>query len=205
MISIETHKLTKRFGRRLVFKNINLFLNDGKSLAVTGRNGSGKTTLLSTLAGLTAPSSGKIEIKVDDESINPSKRRHHLSYVGPELTLYDSLTAWENIQFFATLQGKIGDRSYLMSLFETVGLADRRNDFYGSYSSGMKQRLKYAVALINNPDILLLDEPTANLDSAGKDIVMQIISRQKNNGILIMATNERGEYAFAEERLELGD
>jgi heme exporter protein A len=123
--------------------------------------------------------------------------------VGPELALYDSLTASENLEFFATMRGISLDRQLIGQILDMVGLGGRGEDSYRAYSSGMKQRLKYAVALLNDPALLLLDEPTVNLDEDGKTIVAQIIARQKENGILIVATNEKEEYSFAEKQYRL--
>ena len=204
LYSIEAKNLTKRFGTRLVFKNIDFSLTVGDSIAVTGPNGSGKTTLLTVIAGLASLSSGTLTLLCDQKKLDNVQRRRRVAYIGPEMTLYENLTAWENMEFFATMQGKGSDSEWLRSILETVHLVDRRNDFYGAYSSGMKQRLKYAVALINDPAFLLLDEPSANLDEAGKKIVFDLIERQKKKGILIIATNEKGEYDFAGQRLQLG-
>jgi heme exporter protein A len=110
--------------------------------------------------------------------------------VSPEMALYEMLTGYENLRFFATLAGMYSNRSSQDELLERVGLAGRGDDLVMAYSSGMKQRLKYAVALLAKPAILLLDEPTANLDEAGKRIIGEIMTRQKSEGILIIATNE---------------
>jgi len=173
-------------------------------LAVTGPNGSGKTTLLAVIAGLIAPSSGKLNLFCDQKKLDNSQKRRQTAYVGPEMTLYDNLTARENMIFFASMLGRNNDEENILSLLKTVQLADRQDDFYGAFSSGMKQRLKYAVALINDPVFLLLDEPTANLDTAGKEIISHVIERHKEKGILIIATNEKGEYDLAGQKLQLG-
>lgn len=204
MVEIRVNKLAKHFGRRVVFSNITFDLRTGDSLAVVGHNGSGKTTLLRILAGLTALTSGTAEIIKDEKKLDKSGRRHCLAYVGPELTLYDALTGWENLKFFAVMHGIRFDNDRVRSILDSFKIYDRRFDSYGAYSSGMKQRLKYAVALLNDPDILLLDEPTANLDDQGKLVADEIIGRQKERGIVIVATNEKGEYGLAERKLRLG-
>jgi heme exporter protein A len=200
---LHTDNLTKRFGSRKVLRNISFSLKTGESLAILGKNGSGKTTLLRILAGLTQLSRGVVTFSKDSQKMSQVEIKQHLSYVGPELTLYDALTAAENLKFFATLRGISIGKALIMSILETVGLGGRGDDFYRAYSSGMKQRLKYAVALLNDPAYLLLDEPTSNLDNEGKEIVRQIMSRQRENGILIIATNEKEEYGFAEQSYRL--
>lgn len=205
MYGVEVTKLSKRFGARRVLEEVSFSLTVGDSLAVVGKNGSGKTTLLRILAGLAAPTRGTVTFSNEKKKLDRAEIRNRLSYVGPELTLYDSLTAAENLVFFAAMRGISIDKDRVDSILADLQLGGRGGDFYGAYSSGMKQRLKYAVALLNDPVYLLLDEPTANLDDEGKKAVGEIIARQKKNGILIVATNETGEYGFAEKLIRLGD
>ncbi len=203
MYRIEAQKVSKSFGPRRVLHDVSLSVGRGDSLAVTGPNGSGKTTLLRILAGLTVPSRGSVGVFSGERTLDRDAARRLVSYIGPELALYDSLTAAENLRFFATLRGITLDAGLVRKIMEMVGLGGRESDFYQAYSSGMKQRLKYAVALLNDPFFLLVDEPSANLDDEGKIIVSGIISRQKENGVLIIATNEKEEYGFAEKRYRL--
>jgi heme exporter protein A len=203
MYRLDAQNVKKTFGHRVVLRDVSVSLGIGDSLAVTGPNGSGKTTLLRILAGLTFPSRGKVEFFHDDRKLGRNDVRNLVSYIGPELALYDSLTAAENLRFFAVLRGITIDRTLIGKIMDMVGLGGREDDFYHAYSSGMKQRLKYAVALLNDPVFLLLDEPTANLDKDGKIVVSGIISRQKEQGVLIVATNEKEEYGFAEKRYRL--
>jgi heme exporter protein A len=196
MLAVEG--VAKRYGHRRVLTDIAFSLTTGDSLAIVGPNGCGKTTLLRLVAGLTPPSRGTITFTSDGRRLDRSAIRHRLSYIGPELTLYDPLTAGENLAFFAAMRGIALSPAKLTDILDRVGLIGRGDDLYREYSSGMKQRLKYAVALLNDPVFLLLDEPTANLDAEGKEIVASIIARQKEIGILLVATNEQGEYGFAD-------
>lgn len=203
MYRLDAQNVKKAFGPRIVLRDVSLSLQTGDSVAVTGPNGSGKTTLLRILAGLTLPSRGRVDFFREDGKLERSEIRRLVSYIGPELALYDSLTAAENLRFFAVLRGITLDNELISKIMDMVGLGGREDDFYHAYSSGMKQRLKYAVALLNDPVFLLLDEPTSNLDKEGKIIVSGIISRQKDRGVLIVATNEKEEYGFAEKRYRL--
>ncbi|MDD4051636.1 MAG: heme ABC exporter ATP-binding protein CcmA [candidate division Zixibacteria bacterium] len=205
MYGVEVNKLSKRFGTRRVLEDVSFSLSVGDSLAVVGKNGSGKTTLLKILAGLAAPTRGTVTFSNEKQKLDRAEVRQCLSYVGPELTLYDFLTAAENLTFFAAMRGTSVDTAWVETMLAALQLGGRGGDFYGAYSSGMKQRLKYAVALLNDPVYLLLDEPTANLDDEGKKIVAEIIARQKKNGIVIVATNEAGEYGFADKLIRLGN
>ncbi|MEZ5358545.1 MAG: heme ABC exporter ATP-binding protein CcmA [Candidatus Zixiibacteriota bacterium] len=205
MYKVEAKQVKKNFAHRKVLRDVSFALNDGDSLAIVGRNGSGKTTLLKILAGLIRPSRGKVIYSSPDGELDKKALRDLLSYVGPEMTLYDPLTAAENLRFFATMRGQTLSDSEIENILQDVGLYGRGNDAYGTYSSGMKQRLKYAVALLNKPKFLLLDEPSANLDDDGKKVVAAVIARQKKDGILLIATNEQGEYAFADHVYRLDD
>ncbi|MFH1701112.1 MAG: heme ABC exporter ATP-binding protein CcmA [Candidatus Zixiibacteriota bacterium] len=203
MYKLEVKKLFKNFGFRKVLREVSFELQSGQSLAITGRNGSGKTTLLRLLAGLASPTSGEVSYFDSNGKLDSLSVRQKLSYVGPEMTLYDPLTAEENLEFFAIMRGDSLTSEEIETTLREFGLEGRGKDKYAAYSSGMKQRLKYAVALLNKPAFLLLDEPTSNLDDEGKRLVTEIIRKQKDNGILIIATNEKEEYGLAEKLYQL--
>lgn len=194
---LEVDHLARSFGPRRVLRDVSFALESRQSLAVVGRNGSGKTTLLLILAGLAPPSRGMIKFAQAGRLLDRAGRRRETSYVGPELALYDNLTAHENLKFFSIMRGLPSERQDREKMLEGVQLSGRGDDFYGTYSSGMKLRLKYAVALIGEPALLLLDEPTSNLDDDGKRLVEEIIVAQKERGMIIIATNEKEEYRFA--------
>jgi heme exporter protein A len=196
---LNAQNLSKRFGTRKVFKDISFELATGRSLAVVGPNGSGKTTLLLTLLGGYTPSRGEVGFYEDDRKLDADTIRDQTALVAPYLNLYDSLTAEENLVFFKAVSGGSVTGKELNSLFERVGLAGRADDPVGSYSSGMKQRLKYAAAILKQPAFLFLDEPTSNLDDDGKKIVFDIIEEFKKTSIVVIATNEAEERGFAEQ------
>jgi heme exporter protein A len=115
--------------------------------------------------------------------------------------LYDELTAVENLLFFGNLTGLNLDENDLEKSLTRVGLERRGNDKVGAYSSGMKQRLKYCLALMRDPEMLLLDEPTSNLDDEGKELVSEII--KSHEGILVIATNEKSELEYGDRIIRL--
>jgi heme exporter protein A len=204
MISLETIGLGKRFGRRKIFEEIDFSLQDKGSLVITGKNGSGKTTLLKILCGLIRPTQGRILIRHDGEDLTIDKSRNIFGLVMPDLELYAELTALENLYFLSRIRGMISIPEDLMKIISWVGLEGRENDFVFSFSSGMKQRLKYAFALLHEPNILLLDEPTANLDDEGIELAEKIITLQKEKGILIIATNRKEDFEYGDKILQLG-
>ncbi len=200
-LSIRLDQVGHRFGTREVFSGIDLEVKAGQVCTVTGPNGSGKSTLLRIVAGLLEASEGTVSVMVQGQTRSAGDRRNFLGYVSPDLTLYRELTAAENLQFFGRLRGITLTRTDLIERLTLVGLRGRGRDLVGTYSSGMRQRLKYAFALLANPPILLLDEPTANLDVSGIAIVESIIAAQRSRnggGLTIIATNEPRE-------LEWGD
>jgi heme exporter protein A len=205
MLSLEVRDLGKWFGRRRVFDRINFSLEEKSSLVVTGKNGSGKTTLLKILCGLVRPSKGEVLISVDGKTLTRYESKNLLGVVMPDLELYGELTALENLMFLSRIRGLDPDKDVLKEKIAWVGLARREDDLVFSFSSGMKQRLKYAFALVLEPKILFLDEPTTNLDEEGISLVDQIASLQKERGILILATNEKADLKYGNQIIQLGN
>lgn len=204
MLKLDVQNLAKRFGARKVFENINFSLTPGESIAIVGPNGSGKSTLLRLIIGLNIPTRGKVVFSDDGKPLEFDAYRRRLALVSPYLSLYGSLTGKENLRFFAKVNGDNISEQEIESLLAQVGLQGRGDDFVSAYSSGMLQRLKYAVALAKNPEILMLDEPSSNLDESGKKAVSDIIESRRKSTILIIATNEKEEYALAERLCQLG-
>jgi heme exporter protein A len=189
--------LFKRFGRRKVLNDISFELKTGESIAVVGPNGSGKSTLLMILLAALHPTKGSVSYFEEDTLLDDTGVRARTSLVSPYLNLYDTLTAEENLLFFTTVSGGYITGKEINALLAKVGLEGRGNDQVGAYSSGMKQRLKYAVALVNKPAFLFLDEPTSNLDEDGKKIVHDVIEEYRHQAIIVIATNEKEEQSYA--------
>jgi heme exporter protein A len=202
-ITLTIDHVTRRFGTRSVFSEVCANAHQGQTLVITGPNGSGKSTLLKIIAGLLLPSAGEVGVAVSGRKLDSGQYRRMMGYVAPDLSLYAELSGVENLQFFARLRGTTLSRPELAALLERVGLKGRGRDFVGNYSSGMRQRLKYAFALLHRPLILLLDEPTANLDSQGAAIVRQIVDEQRDVGLTILATNETPELEWGDSLVRL--
>ncbi|MDH4156277.1 MAG: ABC transporter ATP-binding protein [candidate division Zixibacteria bacterium] len=196
--------LSKHFGSRKVFSALDFELSSGESMAVTGPNGSGKSTLLMTLLALYRPTRGSVAYLEDDRPLDDDDIRTRVSFVSPYLNLYDHLSAEENLKFFATVAGGNVPGKDIDRLLARVGLEGRGCDLVAGYSSGMKQRLKYAVALLKKPAYLFLDEPTSNLDEAGKRLVTGIIEECRSESVIVIATNEQEEYTLAAKQCRLG-
>jgi heme exporter protein A len=200
-VSLNAYQLKKTFGRKLIFKDLSFSLRNGDSLAITGRNGSGKSTLIKILANVLAQTSGSIDLRINDFSVERSNSYMYAGFVSPYLNLYDEFTGYENLHFVTRVRGI--SSGLIDPVLSRVGLYKRRNDPVKIYSSGMKQRLKIAFAIIHKPTILLLDEPTSNLDSQGIDIIDTLAEEYKRQCVLIIATNDEHERLLCEKEINL--
>ena len=169
---LELREVTVRFGQTAALQEVSLSVSPGETVAVLGPDGAGKSTLLRVLAGLIAPDSG---------SIRTSLKRGDLGYAGSEFDLYTDLTVSENLDFFGRLRGLDNHRMQERkeAMLALTGLKDARNRLSGRLSGGMKKGLSLACALIHEPPLLLLDEPTVGVDPVSKqalwDIIMQVV------------------------------
>jgi heme exporter protein A len=188
--SIQSQNLSKLFGRRLIFKDINFNWAERGIFGISGPNGSGKSTLVKIVAGLIAPSSGKIIHKNSSGEILPEKLHNHIGFVSPYLVLYEEFSAWENLKIFAKIRGVDFDEKKVTYYLTQFLLENRKNDLVKTYSSGMKQRLKFIFALMHSPEVLIFDEPTSNLDEEGKKVVYKIVNEEGKQRIVIVASNE---------------
>jgi heme exporter protein A len=201
--SVEAVSLNKVFGRRLIFNNINFRFENNGIYGISGHNGSGKSTLVKIIAGLISPSSGKIIHMNNGQVVIPEKLHNHIGFVSPYLVLYDEFSAWENLQYFASIRDVPFNSQKVNSLLDKFLLTNRKDDFVKTYSSGMKQRLKFIFALMHSPDLIILDEPTSNLDAEGKETVYSILKDEANSAIVIIASNEESDLEFCSSKIQL--
>ena len=172
-------------------------------LGISGANGSGKSTLVKILAGVDSPTSGRVIHIYNGKEILPDKLHNHIGFVSPYLVLYEEFSTWENLNHFASIRGVKFNNEKIEYLLNQFLLFDRRNDFVKTYSSGMKQRLKFVFALMHSPQLIILDEPTSNLDSEGKESVYKIIEEESKNSIVIIASNEKSDLALCPVEIKL--
>lgn len=206
MIKLHAEGLAKRFGRRLLFTDLGLTLEGGSSLAVTGDNGSGKSTLLRILAGVLMPSFGHVELHINGTKLSAEDHPLSVGLVAPYMNVYDGFSPRENLRFVGKARSLSGMDASIEEVLELVSLEDRADDLVGTFSSGLKQRVKFAVALVSRPPLLLLDEPRVNLDAAGLEMVRRITSLQrKRNGLLVVATNDAQEAARQDDLVRIED
>jgi heme exporter protein A len=204
-VSLTVDGVAKEFNRRTIFRDVSFSLRSGESLAVTGRNGSGKSTLVKIICGLLSPTRGSLAYVVDGKPIEVDALKDHIGLVSPYLQMYDEFTGLENLEVLSRIRADHDiTADVIADAVRNVGLWDRRNDFVRTYSSGMKQRLKYAFAMLHRPEVLILDEPTSNLDAEGIVMVERCVKEQSSRGMLIVATNDSDEATWCSQRVVLG-
>jgi heme exporter protein A len=203
--SINGEAISKNFGRRVIFKDLTFQFNINGVYGISGPNGSGKSTLIKIMAGINSPSSGKINHRSDKNEIIPEKLHNYLGFVSPYLVLYEEFSAWENLEQFSKIRDVNFNKEKIESLLNDFLLYDRRDDLVKTYSSGMKQRMKFIFALMHSPDLILLDEPTSNLDDEGKETVYRIIRKEAEENIVVVASNEKSDLALCRETIRLGN
>jgi heme exporter protein A len=199
MFTLKLSGIGKHYGETLLFKDISFQLEQGDVLAITGWNGSGKSTLVRIIAA------GQVEMYHAGEPIAKESRRHYIGMVAPAMSLYDELTGLENIQFFSRVRGLTLDQNAFARVLGGLGITERGTKRCGEYSSGMKQRLKLAQAVLHEPPLLLLDEPGSNLDTKGIEVVEGIISNQRQSGVTVIASNEKREADYADRVINLSE
>ncbi|MBN8547007.1 MAG: ABC transporter ATP-binding protein [Ignavibacteria bacterium] len=205
MTKLVLNKLTKTFERRVIFKDVNLEWSAPGLFGVAGPNGSGKSTLVKVVTGLISATSGEVYLESDGKKFTPANSTGHFGFASPYLVLYDEFTAKENLEFTMNIRGKQLDEAKMDSLLDHFSLLKRKNDLVRAYSSGMKQRLKIIFAFIHNPELIILDEPTANLDAEGKGKVYELAKSIAQEKIVIFATNEEEELAMCKEVIKIMD
>lgn len=188
--AIEVSNLTKYYGKLLAVDHINFTVNKGEIFGFLGPNGAGKTTTIRMLTGVTKPTSGTAMISGFDVVREPSKAKEQIGVVPDVSFLYDEMTAWSNLNFSAKLHGvpKENRETRARELLELFGLYDRRNDRVGTFSRGMQKRLMIAAALVHEPKILFLDEPTTGLDVQSARQIRGVIKELNGNGVTIFLT-----------------
>ena len=199
-ISLSYQAVGHRFERRALFAGLTATFRHGDVVAVLGANGAGKSTLLKITAGLTRPTSGEVALARGDQRLSAAEHRAQVGYAAPDSLPYRPLTVAENIDFFARLRGVEPEPDLLARL----GLADRADQTVSELSSGYVQRVRLALAVLHQPALLLLDEPGANLDEAGHGLVADVVARQRERGICLIAANDPRDIAYGNRIIELG-
>ncbi|HMO14707.1 MAG TPA: ABC transporter ATP-binding protein [Pirellulaceae bacterium] len=192
---ITVHKLKKSYGDRVAVNGIDFDIQRGETYGFLGPNGAGKTTTISMLVGLIAPDSGSIRVAGGDPF--QLKTRIKLGVAPQSLSLYDNLSGTDNLRFFGSLYQLSGNhlRHRTDWALKLAGLTDRAKDKVATYSGGMKRRLNIAVALLHDPEVLLLDEPTVGVDPQSRNHILETIGELSRQGLTIIYTTHYMEEA----------
>jgi heme exporter protein A len=200
LAAVELRSLTRRYGERLALADVTLALEAGQTLAVLGPNGAGKTTLLRLLATLLRPHAGEVSVLGHALPRESWAVRGRIGLLGHEPLLYRELSARENLEFHAALHGVATDR--VEQLLSAVAMEGRAQEPLRTLSRGMVQRVAVCRAVLHDPELLLLDEPRANLDPAASELVEPLIGRASGRTRVIVSHDPAG--VLAESDLVLG-
>ena len=191
-VTIEINNLTKQFKNIVAVKNINFKINKGKIIGLLGPNGSGKSTTIGMMLGLIKPTSGTVIINHQNIENNRTSLLEKMNFISPYIELPKKLTVEENLKVYGRLYGVKNLKEKIYTLMEKLNLIELRLRKTGELSSGQKNRVSLAKALINDPEILLLDEPTASLDPDVSDYIRSFIedfALNKGTTILLASHN----------------
>jgi len=188
---LTARNLSKRFGAKRVFARVDVSLEPGEFLLVTGPNGSGKTTLLRVLAGLAAPTSGELQLPA----------RELVGYLGHEPLVYRELTPLENLQLFGSIYRVPERREQIGMLLERFDLWEVRHERVGTFSRGMQQRLGLCRVLLHEPALLVLDEPFNALDAAGAELLDETLVELSSRAIVVATHDPERVEPLATQRL----
>ena len=201
-MKIELQQVGKRFNRQWLFKNISYQFLENKSYAIIGNNGSGKSTLLQMIYGFQTISQGKIIIQNEGIKIPDDQIHQHSSYVAPYLELLEELTLVEMLHFHFQFKERLRNIS-IDEMIVLCKLENSRNKQVKLFSSGMKQRLKLALAFFSDSPLVFLDEPCSNLDMQGIDWYQEMVASIVGKCTLIVASNQSYEYDFCDGKLKV--
>lgn len=202
-MQIVLEHLGRRFNKEWIFRNISYTFSQGQQYAILGPNGSGKSTLLSVLMGSLTPSEGKISY-VGEKEILPEHIFRHLSLAAPYLDLVEEFTLQETLDFhFKFKQYQQGLNA--AAVLDILALSKAEDKPLKYFSSGMKQRTKLALAFCADTSILVLDEPTSNLDTQGTDWYLNLVEQFAKDRLVLVGSNQAYEYGFCQRQLNILD
>lgn len=205
-MQITLNKIGKRYNYEWIFRNVNYEFSDSDNYVILGGNGSGKSTLLQVIGGSLTSSEGAINYSVNNhKQVSVENIFHHLSFASPYLELFEEFTLSESIEFQAKFKPFYKELN-TKSIIALTQLEKAKDKQLKQYSSGMKQRVRLAMAILADTPLLLLDEPTSNLDKKAIDWYQELISKYTNNRLVIVCSNQiEHEYFFCKKQLHIED
>jgi ABC-2 type transport system ATP-binding protein len=189
-IAVHTERLTKKFGDFTAVDQVSFAVNVGEVVGYLGPNGSGKTTTMRMLLGLLTPTAGTATVLGYDIHRDAERIRPLVGYMSQKFALYDELTVWENMNFYAGVYALAGGqrRARIDEVLEVVGLQDHRREQAGAISTGWRQRLALGIALVHRPRLLFLDEPTSGVDPSARRVFWDLIDRLASDGTTVFVS-----------------
>ncbi|RNF39561.1 ABC transporter ATP-binding protein [Planococcus salinus] len=189
---LETEELTKVFKSKAAVDGVSLYLDKGESVGLLGPNGAGKSTTISMISTLSKPTTG--DVRLDGRSVvkDPGKMRKVLGVVPQEIALYEDLSAYENLQFFGRIYGLSGSRleQAIQQALELVGLKERQKEIVKTYSGGMQRRINIAAAMMHEPELIIMDEPTVGIDPQSRSHILEMVRQlNKEKGLTVLYTS----------------
>jgi ABC-type multidrug transport system ATPase subunit len=202
---ITLNKISRKFNYEWIFRDVDFVFEQGKAYAILGSNGSGKSTLLQIISGHLHPSSGSISYNHNGKEIAIEDFFRHVTFSGPYLELIEEFTLEEMLAFHIRFR-KFRNKLDVNGVMDATGLTRNRNKPIKYFSSGMKQRVRLALALLTESDVVLLDEPAANLDRKAIEWYRSLIDANKNDRIIIVCSNSQSdEHDFCTESIVIDD
>ncbi|WP_277681972.1 ABC transporter ATP-binding protein [Saccharomonospora azurea] len=189
--ALSCENLVKTYGDKTVVDHVGFHIDPGEAYGLLGPNGAGKTTTISMLVGLLEPDSGAVRVNGIDVAEDPVAAKRLIGYVPQEIALYPELTARENLRYFGRLYGLPRARlaRRIDEVLEAVGLTDRGDDKVQTYSGGMKRRTNIGVALLHEPTLLILDEPTVGVDPQSRVSILDNVEQLVSDGMSLLYTS----------------
>lgn len=203
-MNITLQNIGRRFNRDWIFRGIDYTFSSGRSYAILGPNGSGKSTLLQVLNASLSPSAGTISYTFQGKPVEADQVFNYLSLAAPYLELIEEFTLNEMVDFHFKFK-KYRNGLNKKELINLLNLSKSENKLIRYFSSGMKQRLKLILAFCADTPILMLDEPTSNLDTQGVDWYLSLVEQFAHNRLTIICSNQEQEYGFCDKRLSISD
>jgi ABC-2 type transport system ATP-binding protein len=194
---LQVEQLSKRYGDRLAVDAVSFAIAAGETVGLLGPNGAGKTTAIAMICGITRPDSGYVSLRGVRVTQDANELKRRVGLVPQDLALYDELSAWANLQLFGGLYGLGAGQLQQRAddALALVGLAARRNERVKTFSGGMKRRLNIAGALLHDPDLILLDEPTVGVDPQSRNAIFDNLEALKRRGKTLLYTTHYMEEA----------
>ena len=190
MYAIKTDQLTKRFGSFTAVDHISFTVERGEIFGFLGANGAGKTTAMRMLCGLSVPTSGQASVAGFDVAKQSEQVKRHIGYMSQKFSLYGDLKVWENIRLFGGIYGlsKARIQEKMDELLHTLHLEEERNSLVNALPLGWKQKLAFSVAILHEPQIVFLDEPTGGVDPVTRRQFWELIYQAAERGITVFVT-----------------